>query len=73
MKSICCAVALVAVLCCCQFAEAARRVTIVRRQRVVAPAPQAVILQRPLQLVAPSVLVPQQQVIVPRQTLIFGF
>lgn len=62
-------VAVLAVAClACSVAEAhGRRVTIVRRQRIVAQ-PQAVILQRPLQLVQPSVVVPH--VYVPSQQLI---
>lgn len=68
MKRIAFAFGLLVALCVCSVAEArVRNVTIVRRQRVVA-APQAVIVQRPLQLVTPQthVFVPSQQLIIVR-------
>ena len=66
MKRLACALGLLIALSACSVAEArVRNVTIVRRQRVVA-APQAVVVQRPLQLVAPSILVPSQAIILAR-------
>lgn len=68
-------IALVVTCLVCSVADAVpRRVTIVRRQRIVQPRAQAVIVERPLQLIAPAVIVPQQQIFVPRQQLFFfGF
>ena len=66
MKRLACLFGLLIALSVCSVAEArVRNVTIVRRQRVVA-APQAVVVQRPLQLVAPSILVPSQAIILAR-------
>lgn len=49
-----------------------RRVRVIRRPVVVAPRVQRVVV--PQAIIAPSVLVPQQQIIVPqRQTIIFGY